>query len=120
MEIAADAGPPEADDGNLQDQGERLYSRGFVPNLQDGLTELEHLQQAAANIGPYVLTMSEIQGTPISEYSDHRIAIGAFPTLFTSGKADYNALREIKVTMEEWAGHLLHLEGKRFSEHPRF
>ena len=120
MEIATDAGPPEADDGNPQDQGERLYSRGFVPNLQDGLTELEHLQHAAANIGPYVLTIPEIRGTPISEYSGHQIAIDAFPTLFPSGKADYNAPREIKVTMEEWAGHLLCLEGKQFSQHPRF
>jgi hypothetical protein len=58
MEIPADASPPEKDDRNPGDHGEGLYSKGFVPNLQTGMTELQHLQQATntAHAGPYILT----------------------------------------------------------------
>jgi hypothetical protein len=55
----------------VEDHGEGLYSKGFVPNLQAGMTELQHLQQATntAHAGPYILTIPEVRGTPISENS---------------------------------------------------
>jgi hypothetical protein len=54
--------------------------------------------------------MPIVQGTPISEYGDQKIAIDAFPTLFPTGKADFKDHHDIKVTMEEWAVHLMCLE----------
>jgi hypothetical protein len=64
--------------------------------------------------------MPNICGTPINEYSGYKIAIDAFPTLFPTGQADFNMSRTHNVKMQEWASHLIRLEGGRFAQHPLF
>lgn len=115
-----DAGPPEVDTA-APGQQDPLYSAGFVPNMQNGQTEEELLRQAAFNSDePVVLTMPSVHGTPISEYEGRRIAINAFPTLFPSGKADFNEPRDKKIEMKDWALHLLKLKGGCFAKHSCF
>ena len=120
-DVFQDVGPPEAPDNHSEGQNDPLYSAGFVPNMHDSRTEEEQLCQAAFNSGdPIILPMPSVRGTPISEYSGRSIAIDAFPTLFPTGEADFEANRALKVDMKEWAVHLLRLKGGRFAKHPRF
>jgi hypothetical protein len=44
-----------------------MYTRGFVPNIQDSQMELEQFHVAAFhNDNPVVLTMPTVRGTPLS------------------------------------------------------
>jgi ATP-dependent DNA helicase PIF1 len=114
-------GPPEESGDNTAQSHGSLFSGGFVPNTTSRNTELNQLHAAAlGNDQPIILTMPNIRGTPINEHSGHQIAIDAFPTLFYNGKADFNASRAQNVKMQEWAAHLIRLEGGRFAQHPRF
>ena len=116
-----DVGPPEASDDSPPSAQNPVYSMGFVPNVQQGQTEKEILRQAALqNDGPVIMTMPSVHGTPISEYAGLQIAIDAFPTLFPTGEADYNANCDHAVDMKEWAAHLLCLKGGHFARHPHF
>ncbi|KAJ7040144.1 hypothetical protein C8F04DRAFT_948875, partial [Mycena alexandri] len=115
-----DVGPPEQE-GAAVNQQDPLFTRGFVPNVTTAQTELEQLHAAAFhNDSPPILTMPAVHGTPINEYSGQAIAINAFPSLFPTGMADFGAHREIKVTMKEWAAHLMRFKDGRFARHPRF
>ena len=114
-------GPPEATDDEQPQDLNPLFSAGFVPNMQDRLTEEEHLHEAALQgDDPIILTMPSMCGTPISEHSGHRIAIDAFPTLFPTGEADAVADRDDPVEMDEWVLHLIKLKGGHFARHPQF
>jgi hypothetical protein len=114
-------GPPESTDDEQPQEQNPLFSAGFVPNMQNRLTEEEHLHQAALQgDDPVILTMPSMRGTPISEHSGHQIAIDAFPTLFPTGKADAVADHNDPVEMDEWALHLIKLKGGRFARHPQF
>ncbi len=107
----------EPDDNN----NPPMYSCGFVPNVNLGITELQQLQVAAGTGDqPIILTMPHVRGTPINEYSGRAIAIDAFPSLFPTGQADFTATRDKEVTMTEWAAHLLRFKDGRFARHPRF
>jgi len=98
-----------------------MYSHGFVPNVNLGITELQQLQVAAGTGDqPMILTMPHVRGTPINEYSGRAIAIDAFPSLFSTGQADFTATRDKEVTMIEWAAHLLRFKDGRFARHPQF
>ena len=44
----------------------------------------------------------------------------AFPTLFPFGKDDVNERREIPISTETWAKHLLHFKDGRFGRHRRW
>ncbi|KAJ7929788.1 hypothetical protein B0H13DRAFT_1507614, partial [Mycena leptocephala] len=114
-----DTGPPE--EGENPEPQDPLFTRGFVPNVTNGQTEIEQLRAAALNSDePIILTMPAIRGTPITEHSGRPITIDAFPSLFPHGEADFTALREDKVTMTEWAAHLMRFKDGRFARHPRF
>ncbi|KAJ6578932.1 hypothetical protein B0H10DRAFT_2343751 [Mycena sp. CBHHK59/15] len=117
---AQDAGPPEAV-GNPEEQ-DPLFTRGFVPNVTSAQTEMEQLHAAAFhnNDAPVILTMPAVHGTPINEHMGRSIAIDAFPSLFPNGQADFAAIRNIPVTMTEWAAHLMRFEDGRFARHPQF
>ena len=117
-----DVGPPEASDDSASSSAQNpMYSMGFVPNMQQGQTEEEILRQAALQSDePVIMSMPSVHGTPINEHAGVQIAIDAFPTLFPTGEADYNANREHAVDMKEWAVHLLRLKGGRFARHPHF
>ena len=106
-----ETGPPESED--QVDEEASVFSRGFVPNLAADSTELRELNRAAAagGNGTILLTVPNIQGTPINEASNYPIAISAFPTLFPTGAADFTANRTNKVSMSEWAAHLIRFKG---------
>lgn len=55
-----------------------------------------------------------------SEFEKVKIARKAFPTLFPTGKADFDELRDTKVSLKEWVAHLMRYEDGRFAAHPRF
>ncbi|KAK6988989.1 hypothetical protein R3P38DRAFT_2413215, partial [Favolaschia claudopus] len=131
MHAGLEEGPPQF--GN-EAPPEQTFSAGFAPNIQPPETEFEQLQrarQAAAGLPPelnpqvppareQILTMPAVRGTPLSEHENHKIAIDAFPTLFPTGQADFNELRNQKVSMEDWAAHLMRYKDGRFAQHPRF
>ncbi|KAK7041211.1 hypothetical protein R3P38DRAFT_2433293, partial [Favolaschia claudopus] len=118
MHAGLEEGPPQF--GN-EAPPEQTFSEGFAPNIQPPETEFEQLQrarQAAEGLPPelnpqvppareQILTMPAVRGTPLSEHENHKIAIDAFPTLFPTGQADFNELRNQKVSMEDWAAHLM-------------
>ncbi|KAE9385212.1 hypothetical protein BT96DRAFT_1007260 [Gymnopus androsaceus JB14] len=99
-------GPPQGNNDHAS--ADPLYSRGFVPNPINCETEMDQLR-AAASEGqePVILTMPAMHGAPLNEHAGLSIDIDAFPSLFPSGKVDFNASRDTKVTMQEWAAHLL-------------
>ncbi|KAJ7812274.1 hypothetical protein B0H13DRAFT_1513522, partial [Mycena leptocephala] len=114
-----DFGPPQ--EGENPGEHTPLFTRGFVPNLNTGQTEMDQLRAAAFPLdAPVILTMPIVHGTPISEHDGTQIATDAFPSLFPHGQADFAEPRSIKVTMTEWADHLMRLEDGRFARHPRF
>jgi ATP-dependent DNA helicase PIF1 len=58
---------------------------------------------------------------PINELNrDKRIFAMCFPSLFPTGIGDWNQGRIRKITLTEWARHLLKLRGGRFAKHPKF
>ncbi|KAF8195724.1 hypothetical protein K438DRAFT_1587127, partial [Mycena galopus ATCC 62051] len=114
-----DTGPPE--EGDQEQPQDPLFTRGFVPNVASAQTEMEQLHAAAFDHDtPVILTMPAVHGTPLNEHAGRSIAIDAFPSLFPTGKADFAASRNIKVTMTEWAAHLMRFKDGRFARHPRF
>ena len=44
----------------------------------------------------------------------------AFPTLYPTGKADYNTPRIRKVALNDYAQHLMRYKDGRFGQHPRW
>ena len=65
-------GPPDPLDAEVQENQEvPLYTRAFAPNVQTTQTEIEQLHAAAFHTGDgdnIILTMPELQGTPVSEF----------------------------------------------------
>ena len=119
-DVFQDVGPPEAPDNHSEAQNGPLYSAGFVSNMHDSHTE-EQVHQAAFNSGdPIILPIPSVHGLPISGYSGHPIAINAFPTLFPTGEADFEANHVLKVDRKELAVHLLCFKGGCFAKHPHF
>ena len=65
---AEDSGPLQNNDetgggiaGNANDENSPLFSRGFVPNVNSGRTELPELKAAAFDTNaPFVLTMPSV------------------------------------------------------------
>jgi hypothetical protein len=138
-----ETGPAEdnepAGPANLpQEAPDSMFSAGFVPNVRIDASEMEQLRQAVNNptsmqpLGdnplqyafpedsPIILSLPVVRGTPVSEHRGTSIDIDAFPTLFPNGKGSFQSVREAPVTLQEWAGHLIRLDGGRFAQHPRF
>ena len=113
--VPENVGPQQDNDQPINEpdlENPPIYSAGFVPNVNVGITEMQQLQAAAANDvdNPIILTMPHIRGTPINENMNIPIASNAFPSLFPTGQADFTAVRDDAVTMSEWTAHLLRLE----------
>ncbi|KAF4711174.1 hypothetical protein FOZ63_007540, partial [Perkinsus olseni] len=102
-------------DGNLMEQ---LPARDYEGNVTDG----EDAEDLEAPEEEAVINFPARCGDPISDaYPD--FFTKAYPVLFPNGDADFNARgtgRLVKVTLREWAAHLLRLADKRFDNHPRF
>jgi hypothetical protein len=78
----------------------------MVPNLQNSTTEVDLLLAALStrDIPPSGLPAPSIRQTPIDEVSgNEKIFAMAFPTLYPTGKADYNTPRIRKVALNDYA-----------------
>jgi arsenate reductase-like glutaredoxin family protein len=57
---------------------------------------------------------------PINEFNTDGYMAQAFPTLFPFGRADYNAERNVKLTLIEYFQFLMRYRDGRFAQHARF
>ena len=70
---------------------------------------------------PPCLPAPSIRKTPIDEASGKdRIFAMAFPTLYPTGRADFNTPRLRKVDLNDYARHLMCFHDGRFGRHPRW
>lgn len=96
-----------------------------VLDITDGTTELAHLQDQVQTKGqaatPIPLSMASLESVPLVERSKAlHIARIAFPTLFPTGAASLNSLRERAVAMADYYCHLMRFRDDRFARHPKF
>ena len=95
----------------------------MVPNLNITATEAELIVQEISGRQPLPpgLPAPSIRQTPIDEASGKdRIFAMAFPTLYPTGRADFNAPRARKVALKDYAQHLIRFHDGRFGRHPRW
>jgi ATP-dependent DNA helicase PIF1 len=121
-EVPHDARMEEpAPDGPSSGVNADAYS--MIPNLNITDTELElllsQLQSSAPQ--PSGLPAPTVQSAPIDEASGReRLFAMAFPTLYPTGRADFNEGRIRKVSLGDYAYHLIKFHDGRFGEHPRW
>jgi ATP-dependent DNA helicase PIF1 len=98
-------------------------SQSMVPNLNITTTEVDLILNKISGwdpIPPSLLAPS-IRSTPINEAArKDRIFAMAFPTLYPTGQADFNAPRLRKVDLNDYAQHLMCFSDGRFRRHPRW
>src|SRR5271156_23192 len=95
----------------------------MVPNLNITTTEVDLIlnEISGRNPTPPGLPAPSIRQTPIDEASGKdRIFAMAFPTLYPTGLADFNAPRIRNVALNDYARHLMCFHDGRFSRHPRW
>ena len=103
--------------------GVNADTHSMIPNLNITDTELElllsQLQSSAPR--PSGLPAPTVQSTPIDEASGReRLFTMAFPTLYPTGRADFNEGRIRNVSLGDYAYHLIRFHDGRFGEHPRW
>ena len=97
-------------------------SQSMVPNLDITTTEIESIVQeiTGRRLPPPSLPAPSIRMTPIDEASGKdRIFAMAFPTLYPTGRADFNTPRLRKVDLNDYARHLMCFHHGRFGQHLR-
>src|SRR5271168_3662376 len=95
----------------------------MVPNLNITTTEVDLIlnELAGRNSPPPGLPAPSIRSTPIDEAAGKdRIFAMAFPTLYPTGLADFNAPRLRKVDLNDYIRHLMCFSDGRFGRHPRW
>ena len=98
-------------------------SQSMVPNLDITTTEIGLIVQeiTGRKLPPPSLPAPSIRMTPIDEASGRdRIFAMAFPTLYPTGRADFNTPRLRKVDLNDYARHLMCFHDGRFGQHPRW
>ena len=98
-------------------------SQSMVPNLNVAMTEVDLLLADISGRPPLPpgLPAPSIQSTPLDEAAGReRIFAMAFPTLYPTGRADFNAARQRKVDLNDYARHLMCYHDGRFGRHPRW
>lgn len=102
-------------------------SQSMVPDLNAELTEREIMLHGlttiheAEDLLPHGLPAPSIRNTPLDEAAGtERLFAMAFPTLYPTGRADFNAPRVRKVGLKDYARHLLCFADGRFGKHPRW
>ena len=98
-------------------------SQSMVPNLNITTTEVDLIlnELAGCNSPPPGLPAPSIRSTPIDEAAGKdRIFAMAFPTLYPTGQADFNAPRLRRVDLNDYARHLMCFSDGRFGRHPRW
>jgi hypothetical protein len=95
----------------------------MVPNLNITNTEIDLILQEVSSRKPLPpgLLAPLVHQTPLDKATGkERIFIMAFPTLYPTGAADYNAPRVRKVNLRAYAHHLIRYKDGRFGRHPRW
>jgi hypothetical protein len=98
-------------------------SQSMVLNLNVTTTEAELIlgEISGRNRLPPELPAPSIRTTPIDEAAGkERIFAMAFPTLYPTGRADFNAPRLREVPLNKYAQHLIRFKDGRFGRHPRW
>jgi hypothetical protein len=98
-------------------------AHSMVPNLNITATEADLILEEISGQHPIPsgLPAPSIRQTPIDEASGRdRIFAMAFPTLYPTGRADFNAPRLRKVDLNDYARHLMCFHDGRFGQHPRW
>jgi ATP-dependent DNA helicase PIF1 len=98
-------------------------SQSMVPNLNVTTTEADMLLASISRHAPLPpgLPAPSIQSTPLDEAARReRIFAMAFPTLYPTGQADFNAAQERKVDLNDYAQHMMCYHDRRFRQHPRW
>jgi hypothetical protein len=112
---------PETADVNseIETSGIACPDNTFLTNeAQDAA--LRSLKEAAKNNPDIsVLDWPQQSNEALSEYSDERVFVNAFPHLFPGGIADVNELdRHTAINADHWTRHLLHYRDGRFARDP--
>jgi hypothetical protein len=98
-------------------------SQSVVPNLNITTTKADLIlgEISGRNPLPPGLPAPSVRTTPIDEAAGkERIFAMAFPTLYPTGRADFNAPRLREVPLNGYAQHLIRFKDSRFSRHPRW
>ena len=99
-------------------------TQATVPDTHATTTELEQMLNEIAGLreaAPDYIPAPSIRSTPIDEAAGKdRIFAMAFPTLYPTGRAEFNSPRQRTVTLKEYARHLLCYRDGRFGRHPRW
>jgi len=97
-------------------------SQSMVPDINVTETEVNMLLAAISGRAPPPpgLPAPSIRSTSIDEAGGkERIFAMAFPTLYLTGRADFNSSRERKVDLSDYARHLMCYYDGRFGRYPR-
>ena len=95
----------------------------MIPNLNITATEADLIlgEISGRDPAPPGTPAPSIRSTPIDEAAGKdRIFAMAFPTLYPTGRADFNVPRLRKVDLDEYARHMMCFRDGRFGRHPRW
>jgi len=98
-------------------------SQSMIPNLNITATEADLIlgEISGRDPAPPGIPAPSIRSTPIDEAAGKdRIFAMAFPTLYPTGRADFNVPRLRKVDLDEYARHMMCFRDGRFGRHPRW
>ena len=85
---------------------------------RQGISDRQQPQQQHNAAQP--VSWPQVGDMPINEFRTEGYMARAFPTLFPTGAADFNAPRVRHVTIGYYFKHLLMYQDGRFAQHPRF
>jgi hypothetical protein len=94
----------------------------MVPNLNVITTEIDLLLAGISGRAPLPpgLSAPSIRLTPLDKaVGRKRIFAIAFSTLYSTGRADFNAARQRKVDLNDYARHMICYHDKKFGRYPR-
>jgi hypothetical protein len=107
--VAADLPPPN--------------TQSMVPNLNVSTAEADLLLASISGRAPLPpgLPAPSIRSTPLDEAAGReRIFAMAFPTLYPTGRADFNTAWEMKLDLNDYARRMMCYHDGRFGRHPRW
>ena len=103
---------------NDEDPHDAHLRSTFLPMPTRGVTEQEVIQQSIDQSRS--VSWPSTSGNPINEFTTEGYMSCAFPTLFSTGAADYLVPRPRSVTIGNYFKHLMLHHDQRFAKHPRF
>lgn len=103
---------------NDEDPHDAHLGSTFLPMPTRGVTEQEVIQQSIDQSRS--VSWPSTSGNPVNEFTTEGYMSCAFPTLFSTGAADYLVPRPRSVTIGNYFKHLMLHHDQRFAKHPRF